>query len=56
VTKIDYITREKSGVNNITLVPASKSEATRHGVMDAALVGLFVAAFVGLIFLLARWR
>jgi hypothetical protein len=45
---------EKSGVNHITLTPSHKSEQTRFGVIDGALLLGFLAAFVGLIVLLAK--
>ncbi len=49
-----FTIREKSGGNHITLTPASKTEGSHFGVIDGALVLGFLAAFVGLVFLLAK--
>jgi hypothetical protein len=46
--------REKSGVNQISLLPASKPEASHFGMIDGALVLGFLTAFVGLVCLLAK--
>jgi hypothetical protein len=45
---------EKSGVNHITLTPSHKSEESRFGVIDGALVLGFLVAFVSLVFLLSK--
>ncbi|HEY5043555.1 MAG TPA: hypothetical protein VIK53_16310 [Verrucomicrobiae bacterium] len=54
MTNTDFIVREKSGVNYITLAPSHRPEKTRFGVIDAALLLGFLAAFVGLVFLLSK--
>jgi hypothetical protein len=50
---IHYVAQEKSGVTEISLAPHTKSK-TRFGLVDGALVLGFVAAFLGLVFLLAK--
>jgi len=50
----EFIVREKSGVNHITFTPSFKTEEMRFGVIDGALILGFAAAFIGLVFLLAR--
>ena len=50
---IQYVAQEKSGVTQISLAPHPKAKA-RFSLMDGALVLGFVAAFLGLVFLLAK--
>ena len=50
---VHYVAQEKSGVSEITLAPHSKSRS-RFTVVDGALILGFMAAFVGLVFLLSK--
>ncbi len=54
MTNTNFLVREKSGVNQITLLPMNKSEAEHLRFLDGALVVGFLGAFVALVFLLAK--
>ena len=54
MTNTSFTVHEKSGVSQITLSPALKREKSHFGVIDGALIVGFLAAFVGLVFLLAK--
>jgi hypothetical protein len=54
MTNTNFVVHEKSGVNHITLTPSPKSEDSRFGIIDGALVLGFMVAFVGLVFLLSK--
>lgn len=54
MTNTDFIVCEKSGVNHISLMPPLKAKQKRFGVVDGVLVVGFLAAFVGLVFLLSK--
>lgn len=54
MTNTEFILREKSGVNHISLTPAFRAQETHFGVMDGALILGFMAAFISLVLLLAR--
>ena len=54
MTNTEFIVREKGGLKHFSLTPPGKYEELHFGVIDGALVLGFMAAFVGLIFLLAR--
>jgi hypothetical protein len=50
----EFIVQQKNGVNQISFLPPHKAEAKPFGFLDATLVVAFMAAFVGLVFLLAH--
>ena len=50
MTNTEFLVREK----NVSRHPLLKPEAIRFGVAEGALVLVFLAAFVGLVFLLAK--
>ncbi len=50
---VHYVTQEKGGVSEITLAPHSKSKS-RFTLVDGALILGFMAAFIGLVFLLSK--
>jgi len=50
----EFIVQQKSGVNQISFLPPHKTEEKHFGFLDATLVVAFMAAFVGLVFLLAH--
>ena len=54
MTNTNCIVHEKSGVSHITLSPCHRQEAAHFKLMDGALILGFLAAFVGLVFLLAK--
>ena len=54
MTNTSFIVSEKSGVNQISLMPLHKAEQRRFGVIDGALGLGFLAAFLGLVFLLSK--
>ncbi len=54
MTNTSFNIREKSGVSQITLLPANKPEESHFGMIDGALVLGFLGAFVGLVCLLAK--
>lgn len=54
MTNTSFIVSEKSGVNHISFMPLHKAEQRRFGVIDSALVLGFMAAFLGLVFLLSK--
>lgn len=54
MTNTDFIVREKNVGDHFTLPSARQSGASLFGVLDGALVLGFMAAFLGLIFLLAK--
>lgn len=54
MTNTDFIVQEKSGVSQISLMPSSKRSETRFGLLDAVLALGFLAAFVALVYLLAK--
>jgi hypothetical protein len=49
-----FSVQQKSGVNQITMMPGNKREETNFGLIDGALVLGFLAAFIGLVCLLAK--
>jgi hypothetical protein len=49
-----FSVQQKSGVNQITMMPANKSEEANFGLIDGALVLGFLGAFIGLVCLLAK--
>jgi hypothetical protein len=54
MTNTTFSVEQKSGVNQITMMPANKREETNFGLIDGALVLGFLAAFIGLVCLLAK--
>ena len=54
MTNTSFTVREKSGVHQIGLLPQNKREESHFGLIDGALVLGFLAAFVGLVCLLAK--
>ncbi len=50
----DCFIQKKSGINQIVMLPAHPAERRHFGAWDAVLVMGFMAAFVGLVFLLAK--
>ncbi|HTB85296.1 MAG TPA: hypothetical protein VK742_16740 [Candidatus Sulfotelmatobacter sp.] len=54
MTNTTFSVQQKSGVNQITMMPANKREETNFGLIDGALVLGFLAAFIGLVCLLAK--
>ncbi|MEY4917055.1 MAG: hypothetical protein RL616_968 [Verrucomicrobiota bacterium] len=54
MTNTSFTVREKSGVSQISLLPANKQDDAHFGLIDGALVLGFLVAFVGLVFLLAK--
>ena len=54
MTKFSYISHQKCGVNEISLSPRSESKKFRLSAIDGALILGFMAAFVGLVFLLSK--
>jgi len=54
MTNTQFIVHEKSGVSHITLSPAHGRGKARFKVVDGALALGFLAAFVGLVILLAK--
>ena len=54
MTNTEFIRREKNGDHHFAFAPSRKVGSSRFGALDTALVVGFMAAFVGLIFLLAK--
>lgn len=54
MTNTEFILRGKNGDNHFAFAPTRKAESSSFGVMDGALILGFMAAFLGLIFLLAK--
>ncbi len=54
MTNTEFILREKSGGKNFPLAPAHRFGETHLSKRDGALVLAFVAAFIGLVLLLAK--
>jgi hypothetical protein len=54
MTNTSFTVQQKSGVNQINLLPANKEAESHFGMIDGALVLGFLAAFVGLVCLLAK--
>jgi hypothetical protein len=50
---VHYVAQEKGGVSEISLAPHTKSRS-RFTLVDGALILGFMAAFVGLVFLLSK--
>lgn len=54
MTNTSFDIHKKSGVNQISLLPAHKQEESHFGMIDGALVLGFLTAFIGLVCLLAK--
>ncbi|HEX7652228.1 MAG TPA: hypothetical protein VF607_01900 [Verrucomicrobiae bacterium] len=54
MTNTSFTVQQKSGVNQISLAPTHKGTESHFGMIDGALVVGFLAAFVGLVCLLAK--
>lgn len=54
MTNTSFNVTEKSGVNQIKLLPGQKREEAHFGMIDGALVLGFLTAFIGLVCLLAN--
>lgn len=54
MTNTSFTVQHKSGVNQINLLPSNKQAESHFGMIDGALVLGFLAAFVGLVCMLAR--
>jgi hypothetical protein len=54
MTNTNFMVREQSGVNQITLLPMNKTQDSQFRLVDGALVIGFLGAFVALVFLLAK--
>ncbi len=54
MTNTNFTVREKSGVDQLGLLPQNKRQESHFGFIDGALVVGFLTAFVGLVCLLAK--